>query len=88
MRRVGGEAQQAAAGLALGHCSAEAHALLFDELQGLADEFASDRTKARPSRTSHTSVLVTNLSELIVVTLVDRSPPQADERCLQRIRPR
>ena len=47
VHRVGGEAQQAAAGLALGHCSAEAHALLFDELQGLADEYASDRTKAR-----------------------------------------
>ena len=45
--RVGGDAQQAAAVLALGHCSAEAHALLFEELHGLADEYASDRTKAR-----------------------------------------
>jgi len=33
--------------MALGHSSPEAYAVLFDELHGLADEYASDRTKAR-----------------------------------------
>ena len=43
MRRVGNEAQQAAAVVALGHCSLDNCGFLPDELKALQEECTADR---------------------------------------------
>ena len=48
--RNGGEAQQWAAVLAMSRSNPEAHPLVMEELAGLAEDYSSDRSKARRAR--------------------------------------
>lgn len=72
--RVGGEAQQAAAVLALGHCSLDNCVLLPEELKALKEECTADR-KSKQTRMRHSEIKVAIAHVLRL--LVGSLPPGA-----------